>query len=274
MYHRHFRLPAIIVALGSIACVTTVLAAETPIDDDIIRLRKELSRQQTESQRIKTDIDREQKDFVAYQKNIEQRTRSLLTTMDSTRQDITRATRKNDSLAAHLASQSNTIRQIELTQETTRQEIVSACTGLETIIGRMPPLTAQSLIAALALLKSDLAGKSIDNIEGANRLYTILTRLEEAAGMIVVSQENSPVADIRGTVYRIRLGNFFEGAVDEKGAKGVIFTGYAPDGSPQWKTADAGLAAALYSAAVIREGKSLPAFVRLPLGITPDKGAQ
>ena len=75
-----------------------------------------------------------------------------------------------------------------------------------------------------------------------------------------------PVADIRGMVYRLRIGTIFEAVVDTKGEKCAVFSGWGDDGAPHWKDLDSPvLAQAVLQAVNIREGKSLPAFVNLPL---------
>ena len=94
----------------------------------------------------------------------------------------------------------------------------------------------------------------------------ILNKLDEASSGIQISQESSPVADIRGMVYRLRIGTIFEAVVDTKGEKCAVFTGWGDDGAPHWKNLDSPDTAMMVLQAVnIREGKSLPAFVNLPL---------
>ena len=128
------------------------------------------------------------------------------------------------------------------------------------------------MLSGLSLLMNDMTIKSIDVVEGCTRLVQILGKLDEAGSGIQISQESSPVADIRGMVYRLRIGTIFEAVVDTKGEKCAVFSGWGDDGAPHWKDLDSPvLAQAVLQAVNIREGKSLPAFVNLPLA---DREAQ
>jgi hypothetical protein len=101
-------------------------------------------------------------------------------------------------------------------------------------------------------------------------MQQIMVRAEEVTGSIQVSQESSPITEIRGTVYRLRIGTFFEAVVNLKGEECAVWYG-----AGGWKTLkDAAVAAQLLKAANIREGKSLPAFVKLPLVAESEKGGQ
>jgi hypothetical protein len=263
-----YRFPRLISVASSMIALTflSVQSIAEEIDDEIIRLRKELSRQQIECQRVRSDIEKEKKDFKAYTADTEQRVKRTMAEIDSLKLDIARASRKSDSLEAQIESFHLTQQQIDKLQSGTRQGLINACVEIERVVKNFPPLTAVPLTASVSLLKSDLNQKTIDNIEGANRLYTILSQVEEASGSIQVSQENSPTADIRGSVYRVRLGSFFEAVVDEKGEKAALFKGYDSHGEPKWQLTDAQVASAIRTAAVVRDGKALPTFVKLPLG--------
>ena len=99
-----------------------------------------------------------------------------------------------------------------------------------------------------------------------------MKRAEELTGSIQVSQESSPIAEIRGTVYRLRIGAFFEAVVNLKGTECAVW--YASD-STGWKTiTDPSVAAEILKAANIREGKTMPAFVNLPLVADAEKGGE
>lgn len=256
-------------------CIPLLLTktfSQQNIDSEIIRLRKELSRQQVESQRLLADIEKEKKDFQNYKNNNNQRVKNLLLEMDSLKSDISKFRNKNDSLQFTLATIRTNTQQLIKVDDVNRKNLIMACNLIDSFINSLPPFLHQSLSASTSLLKSDLESKSVENIEGANRLFTLLSHIDEAAGNVQVSQEASPSPDLRGSVYRIRIGTFFEAAVDEKGEQAIVFLGYTNDGAPQWSKVNRETAAAIHTIVFIREGKTLPAFVRLPLSSIESKG--
>jgi hypothetical protein len=142
-------------------------------------------------------------------------------------------------------------------------------------IKKLTPLIMAPTLSSLSLLINDLTSKSIDIVEGCSRLVQILAKLDEVSCGIQISQETSPAPDIRGMVYRLRIGTIFEAVVDTKGEKSALFSGWGQDGAPHWKNLESPvIAMAILQAVNIREGKSLPAFVNLPLAVdaAADKG--
>jgi hypothetical protein len=164
------------------------------------------------------------------------------------------------------------IKQAEMCQDAMREKLVASCDQIIANLQNIPPMVQQNLIASTALLKNELRNKSIDNVEALNRLQQVMVRSEEVTGSIQVSQESSPISEIRGTVYRLRIGTFFEAVVNLKGEECAVWYG---SGIPGWKTIkDAGIASQILKAAQIREGKSLPSFVKLPLVADVEKGGK
>ena len=153
-----------------------------------------------------------------------------------------------------------------------REKLAGSCDEIIASLKGTPPMVRQNLIASAALLKNELRNKSIDNVEALNRMQQIMNRAEEVTGSIQVSQESSPITEIRGTVYRLRIGAFFEAIVNLKGEECAVW--YGSD-SLGWRTInDPAIAAELFKAANIREGKSMPAFVNLPLVAEAEKGGK
>ena len=99
-----------------------------------------------------------------------------------------------------------------------------------------------------------------------------MARAEEATGSIQVSQESSPIAEIRGMVYRLRIGTFFEAVVNVKGDECAV---WYPSDTTGWRTIkDVSIAGEIFKAANIREGKTMPSFVNLPLVADGAKGGK
>jgi hypothetical protein len=236
------------------------------IDDEISRLRKDLIRTQVDCQRVIEETRKDKTDFEAYRNRTEVRRNQSQTEIDTLKQEIANQQRSNDELASQVNDIQTQRREIELSQEEFRKRLVDVCGRIEPSVKTLPPVSMAPMLSALSLLASDLSVKSVDIVEGCSRLVQILNRLDETSSSIQIVQESSPAPDIRGTVYRLRIGSFFEAVVDIKGEKCALFEGWDNEGAPQWKTVgDLQTAQALLLAVNIREGRSLPSFVTLPL---------
>jgi hypothetical protein len=245
------------------------------IDDEIIRLRKELSRQQIECQRTRTDIEQENSEFNAYRSKNSLKVKNLSADIDSLDKDIAKRTSANDSVSAVISTVLAQIHQKELSQNVLRDMIISILGPVEETAEKLPPMASQTLIVSIALLKNDVSSKSVDNAEACNRLAQILNQMEETTASIASAQVASPIPEIPGIAYRIRIGGIFEALVNEKGTRTALFRGINPDGKPKWETVDnPELATLMLGAVNIREGKNLPALVTLPISGTMTKGNQ
>lgn len=247
---------------------STVLAQTAPpsIDDEIARLRKELVQAQVDAERIGQEMDKDKKDFDAYRTRTAQRMAQTQSQLDTLKSETIVQSRANDALAAQISGVQAQHREIELSQDEFRQKLIAFCNNVQPAVRKLTPLIMAPTLSALSLLISDLSSKSIDITEGCSRLVQILVKLDDASSGIQISQETSPAPDIRGMVYRLRIGTFFEAVVDAKGEKSALFAGWGYDGAPHWKNLDSpAIAAAILHAVNIREGKSLPAFVNLPM---------
>ena len=260
-------------ACGALCCGVFAQVAPPSIDDEIARLRKELIQTQVDAERTGQEMEKDKKDFEAYRARTAQRLAQTQSQLDTLKSETLEQSRAGDALAARIGEVQAKRHEIELSQDEFRQKLISFCNDVQPEVKRLPPLIMAPTLSGLSLLINDLTTKSIDIVEGCTRLVQILNKLDEASSGIQVSQESSPVADIRGTVYRLRIGAIFEAVVDTKGEKCAIFSGWGGDGAPHWKDLDSPvLAEAVLQAVNIREGKSLPAFVNLPLAGGPGQG--
>jgi hypothetical protein len=268
-YMKHpVRAMTFLAAMAFGALVGAVFAQTAPpsIDDEITRLRKELVQAQVDAERIGQEMEKDKKDFDAYRTRTAQRMAQTQSQLDTLKSETMVQSRANDALAAQINGVQAQRREVELSQEEFRQKLIALCNTVQPEIKKLSPLIMAPTLSALSLLINDLSSKSIDIVEGCSRLVQILAKLDEASCGIQISQENSPAPDIRGMVYRLRIGVIFEAVVDTKGEKSALFTGWGADGAPHWKNLDSpAISLAILQAVNIREGKSLPAFVNLPL---------
>jgi len=247
-------------------------ADEDSKKNEIKRARKELLQLQTERKKNRLETDKDQKNFKAYTTRTAERFAMIKNETDSINGQITVQKSRNDSLAALVNSANARIRQYEMSQETLRKKLLVTCDQLTIHLKDLPPMVRQNLVASAALLKNELRNKSVGNVEAFNRIQQIMARAEETTGSIQVSQESSPVAEIRGMVYRLRIGAFFEAVVNLKGEECAVW--YASD-STGWRTIeDPSIAGEILKAANIREGKTMPSFVNLPLVADKMKGGE
>ena len=259
-------------AIFLLCIAASLVSAQGDKESEIKRLRKELMQLQTEREKNKSDKDKDQTEFKEYGKRTAERLAAVKSETNSINQQAMIQKRRNDSLAAIINWANARTKQAEMCQDAMREKLVVSCDQIIANLQNIPPMVQQNLIASTALLKNELRNKSIDNVEAFNRMQQIMIRAEEVTGSIQVSQESSPITEIRGTVYRLRIGTFFEAVVNLKGDECAIW--YGP-GSAGWKTIkDPAIAAQICKAANIREGKSLPAFVKLPLVADAEKGGK
>jgi chromosome segregation ATPase len=261
-----------LIGAAVVLCVTLSLsfAQQGDTESEIQRARKELVQLQTERKKNRLDMDRDEKKFKEYTKRTAERLAGVKNETDSINQQITVQKQRNDSLAALINYANSQVSQFDMSQEAMRKKLLASCDRVSAGLKGLPPMVRQNLVASSALLKNELRNKSVGNVEAINRMQQIMTRGEECTGSIQVSQESSPITGIRGQVYRLRVGTFFEAVVNMKGDECAVW--YASD-STGWKTMkDLSTAAEIFKAATIREGKSMPAFVTLPLVADREKG--
>lgn len=250
-----------------------VFAQQDDKENEIKRVRKEIMQLQTERQKNKMDRIKDLTEFKEYSKRTAERLAALKTETSAITQQIASQQRRSDSLSALFDYANAQVKQVDMSQDAMREKLAGSCDQLIASCQTLPPMVRQNLVASAALLKNELRNKNVDNVEAFNRMQQIMTRTEEAAGSIQVSQESSPITEIRGTVYRLRIGAFFEAIVNLKGEECAVW--YGDGANPEWKTIkDPAIASQILKAANIREGKALPAFVKLPLVADAEKGGQ
>jgi hypothetical protein len=258
---------------AALACcaLAGLVSAQTPpqsIDDEIARLRKELIQTQVDAERVGQEMKKDKQDFEAYQTRTSQHLAQTQSQLDTLKSETVVQSRADDALAAQIRGVLAQRHEIELSQDEFRQKLILFCNNVTPEVKRLPPLIMAPTLSGLSLLINDLTTKSVDVVEGCTRLVQILNKLDEAGSNIQVSQESSPAPDIPGMVYRLRIGTIFEAVVDTKGEKCAVFTGWGDGGAPHWKNLNSPTSAlAILQAVNVREGKSLPSFVNLPIAV-------
>ena len=263
---------------ATVLSMTSVLAAQQTqqsLDDEIAQANKDLVQTQQETQRVAAEIQKDQTDYAAYRAHQAQKVASANADLDSAKKQLAVQTRGNDSLSSVISHLQGERRQVELSEDEFRVQLVGIATKVMPMAKKQTPLVTTQIQSALSLLISDLSSKAVDNVEGCTRLITIINKMEDVTTSIQTASEASPVPDIHGQVFRLRIGAFFEAVVDEKGEKCAVFQGYSADGSPKWKVINsAATATDILKAVSIRDGKSLPSFANLPLAAQAEAQVQ
>lgn len=235
-------------------------------DNEMHRLNKELQQIQTQRQNNQREIETEKTDFAAYRAHTARRVASARLDIDSLKHETQRYQTRSDSLATLIQSAQLKKHEIELLREVLRNRILKSCNILDAQACLLAPQTQGQIRSSISLVKNDLASKTIECPEAFSRLTQIISLMRDATGSIQTSSENSPIADIRGMVSRLRIGSVMEAVVDLKGETCYLWVGNKADGTPVWKLAeDKSTGPEIIHAVAVREGKSLPMLVSLPL---------
>ena len=253
---------------GVLLMCTMVLQAQeaVTIDADIVRVRKELAQVLSDRTRTQNEMAKDRTEFDDYRARTKTRMKQLGLELDSLNSRIRSVTNTHDSLQVRLSGIESTIKQYDLLQDDFRQRLVAGCRMLDSLAQRFPPMVAKTASSSLRLLASELVAKSVENIESVSRIGQICGQMEEYAASVQIGQESSTIPEIRGMVYRLRVGTFFEAIVDVKGEKVLFWRGSDEKGVARWEpTDDVEIAAAVLRAVNIREGRQTPDFARLPL---------
>ncbi|MFP4415679.1 MAG: hypothetical protein ACOC4C_05100 [Fibrobacterota bacterium] len=245
---------------------TFVFAQQDDIKAEITRIRKELMQVQEERERVVEEKKKDAEDFENYRKRMRTRMRTVRLETDSVKNEIVAYKFKNDSLSSLINAQKARKKHFELRQESLRGRIMASTDLVLSLAQSYPPSAGSKTISAAKLLKNDLSTKSIDNVEAISRLFQIIRGMQDESGIIQIVQGSSPLPEIRGTTYRLRLGTIFEAVVNTEGTKAALWSGRSDNGDYRWELIDNAVTASQILKAVnVREGKEVPELVELPL---------
>lgn len=239
---------------------------EYDIDKEIISLRKELSTIASQRKTLKEEVLEDEKEFTSYVERTKKRMDMLRSEVDSIKKAIEVQGIVNDSLRAVIDAFQNGKRQADLQQGAFREKCVVVCDEFLKPVRMLPPMLRKPFDASLSLLRSELISKSVENSEALQRLNQILRDIDDATTAVQFVQGVSPVPEIRGTAYRIRIGMLFEAAVNMDGTSYAVWNGYDSAGKELWNIGnDRDLAGQLLKCVNVREARALPDFVQLPV---------
>jgi hypothetical protein len=173
----------------------------------------------------------------------------------------------NDSIEIEVTAINTKIRQQELLQKRFSETVLLAARKLQKEIDKLPRNSSEQLRGSLHYLIGEIMDGTADNAEALYRLMQIIHDTKAFSREIVVAEAASPIPELRGVVYTIRIGSVFEAVIGRDGKSAFI-----RDVSGKWIPVDDSNSLSMIMLAVkIREGKAMPAFVVLPLGSDTEK---
>lgn len=269
MHEKHRYILRLGIKLGVILSIgfSAFAIENADLENEINRLKKDLSQVRIERQRTAEDMAKDKKEFAEYQRRTAARKNECITETDSIKRQTALFVRKRDSLAVIINGSQIKRRQYELLQESFRQSVMDACARLLVLAKKVPADVSNQTVGTLTFLMNDCTLKSIDNIEALHRLMQIIQNLDEAGATMQIGQETSAVPEIRGSASMLRIGNFFEAVTDDEGKVCAYWRGVDSLGRPKWDVIrDPAMASMVLKAILVRQGKALPSFIDLPYG--------
>jgi len=269
----------------SCAAIAVMLMSTLPVfgqqtaedlEKEIARIRKELVQVQNERASVKSQAKSDREEFDSYRQTVLSKMRVLRAETDSIAALQAGFKQKNASLSGTYMNLVNGQKQYDMLHEQFRTKLLAAIGTVESRTVKLTPSAKEKPMAAVSLLRSELSTKSVDNIEAVGRLFQIVRDMDASGSSVQIVQGTSPVADVRGTTYRLRLGTLYEAVVNENGDKAAVWKGVNEKGVDQWDVQSAEQAKEILAAVKIREGKALPRLVKIPFRDIPvtAEGAQ
>jgi hypothetical protein len=204
------------------------------------------------AEKAKTDADRAE--FEAYRARQSGYRASQEALLDSLRGDEQRLRRDADSSSRRVYGIKARQKEHAARREAFRQHLVSLCDDLDRTLRALPPANVRPQLQALSFL----------NDEGVERLWQIVFTTVDNAEQIEVYSGASPVDQIAGHGYFVRIGYAYLAFINDEGTAGALWTAVA-DSSGTWETlSDPSVLSALHDSIRIREGKSVPRIIAIP----------
>ncbi|MDO5577257.1 MAG: DUF3450 family protein, partial [Fibrobacter sp.] len=248
--------------LGILCVFVLAFSAEKyDLNEDILKIKKELSSVDGQRGEVKKEYKQDQADYEEYKKQFAEKKARFQAEIDSIRLLIKNAQAEQDSLLSETGSIKAGIEQQELLQKRFRQTILEKAKLLAVKFSKLPPLAVSQVRGSLDYLISEITAQTVDNTEAFHRLMQIVYDCRELSSEIDIAEEVSPVKGLAGIVHRFRVGTLFEAVVDTKGEHAFVW-----GDNGEWYQCDS-LAGAILEAVWVRGGKKVPVMVDIPFTV-------
>jgi cell division protein FtsB len=270
-YHNGSLLPiSFIVLFLLIICKNSV--AQQSLETSLADLEKEVVEWQDKIKDIKQkinkqedEITREKNTFLEHQKRELSYQQKLSAQVDSLRKDIAALHTESDSLSRAIESSKISARNYDLRRNSFRKLLIGFCTELVELLGSLPPSNLTVQTSAVNFLKGELETHSVDESEALERIWQILNTLTSASQSVDVYLATSPVTEIKGQVFFIRMGLVATAVVKGKGEAGAVWVTSIDSTSGKWVIVeDDTQRAELWNVVQVREQRAIPQLVSVP----------
>lgn len=257
---------SIIISAVFVLTTSSAYSSQVPdLENEIIRIKKEIASVSSQRKAIALETVNDSKEHDSYKKRMNEKLKEVNQEIDSLGKIETEYRKKNDSLAIVITSLKSNQKEYELLNNNFRSILTNLCDKIIDQVQKTPPMVSKDLSTPLSFLKSELMSGNIDNTEGMQRLFQIIKNYEEATSTIQIYQGTSPTPQLQGTIFGLRIGCLFEAAVQSDATRYAVWNFSYSTGKGTWSVYnDSRGASEILSAIYVREGKSLPAFARIP----------
>ena len=253
-----------LVCWGGFTVIPSFSQEEVELENQIRRAKKDIEQLEKERKKINQGTQEDYKHFKEYQQRARQKFQALKQKNDSLNQVSSELREKHSQLGSQINSLKSRQKEYDIYQQSVKNKLEQLCDTLLLVTETLSPLLSEKQSASIKFLKSEIQAATSDNIESMNRLFSILTELDNRLMSIEVDQGTSPLPNITGVVYRLRIGGIFESVVNEKGTRSALWDFQ----EKKWHLIeDKDITARIRKAVSIRIGKSVPELVELPLSM-------
>lgn len=255
------KLCACLIVIGLGIPVLNYAQDDVELENQLRRAKKDLEQLEKERQKVRKATEDDYQQFKEYQERARQQFRALKQRNDSLNAVTTGLRVKNAGMGSRINAIKANQREYDIYQEKVRAKMVQLCDTLLQVSEALSPLLSEKQSSSVKFLKSEIQAATSDNLESMNRVFSILTDLENRLMDIEVTQGSSPLPNITGVVYRLRIGGVFESIVDEDGLQAAVWNFQ----DRKWDmVGDKDISSKIRKAVSIRTGKSVPELVNLP----------
>jgi chromosome segregation ATPase len=241
---------------------TSTLAQKEEVDKEIARLKKEIEKVETQRKEEAKEIQKEMAEFEAYNQRHRQKIEGIKKQTDSLKTLLKEFSLKNDSLNQEISSTNLKIKEYDLQKENIKNSLLKSIKDIISQLDNFPPILQEQYKGSLKYLYSELESGNSELSEALYRLTKIAGEIRTASQEIQVVESSSPISQVKGSVYRLRIGGIFEAVIEKEGKEAFVWNSYYK----KWSPVDQASIEALIKAVKIKEGKIVPELVNLPLG--------
>lgn len=241
---------------------TPLLAQKEELDKEILWLKKEIERVETQRKEEAKEAKKERAEFEAYNQRAQQRIEGIKKQTDSIKTVLKEISLLNDSLNQEISSINLKIKEYDLHKESIKNSLLKSIKNIINQLDSLVPFLQEQYKGSLKYLYSELENGNSELSEALYRLTKIVREIHTVSQEIQVVESSSPIPQVKVSVYRLRIGNIFEAVIEKEGKVAFVWNCYYK----KWTQADPTTLEALIKAVKIKEGKMVPELVDLPLG--------